>query len=520
MNIPPEIFAALNLTSPDARRNAEDYLREVVVGAAGLMNVEMVLISMLSEGAGDTFETLVLVRDGVLQPNIDYKRAGTPCENVYTDTLCCYEHSVALQFPEDLYLQQMGAESYLGTPLLDSRGRTIGILACIDTKPILQDARALKIAVLRILALNIEAHIERMLSDRMLMQAWRDLNFKSAALDQHCLVSITDKNGDLVYVNENLCKITGWTRGELLSQPHRTLMPMHHTEDYIQHAWNKLRAGEIWRSIVHNKTKCGDDYWIDASYIPQMSEYGELERFIGVRTDITAMINALDEAQASARAKSAFLSAVSHELRTPLNAVLGYIQLLKLNTSLDPDQEAYINIISENSARLLDQIKTLLSYAESQHLVQDSQVQPVDIRALVEEILSVFTPMAREYGVKLQNEVMPGFSISSQPAFLRSILENLISNSIKYNHRDGYVIVTSESYLDRCKLIVQDNGIGIGPDLGDKIFNRFERGPAQGGVVPGSGLGLTIVHDLVAQMGGKISYVSTLGKGTSFTVEC
>jgi len=294
---------------------------------------------------------------------------------------------------------------------------------------------------------------------------------------------------------------------------------MHHSEEYIQHAWKKLQAGEIWRSIVHNKTKTGEDYWIDASYIPQMSPGGELERYIGVRTDITAMIRALDEAQESARAKSVFLSTMSHELRTPLNAILGYAQLMKMNAAVSETMTTYLDIISENSSRLLDKINTILSYAEDEYIVRDSQVRPVDMRVLVQETISVLNPMAREFDVIIVNDVTPAVCITAQPAHLRSIFENLISNAVKYNRPGGKVLVTSEVYADIKKIMVQDNGIGIDESMGDKIFNRFERGQAQGSVVPGSGLGLTIVRDLVAQLGGRINYRSTPGKGTTFTVE-
>ncbi|QCI78997.1 PAS domain S-box protein [Hankyongella ginsenosidimutans] len=94
------------------------------------------------------------------------------------------------------------------------------------------------------LALNIEAQLERLQSDQKLQKAWRDLNFKSAALDQHCIVSISDNEGKLTYVNDKLCEISGWSRDELLNQPHRTLMSMHHSEEYIQHAWKSFRLGK------------------------------------------------------------------------------------------------------------------------------------------------------------------------------------------------------------------------------------------------------------------------------------
>lgn len=519
MSIPQEIFAALDLVSPSTRRHSEDYLREIALGAAKLLNADTILVSTLSAERGDSFKTLILLRDGEVQPNISYKRVGSPCENVYTESLCSYFSAVCMKFPEDEYLKTLGAESYIGTPLLDSHGQTIGIFACIDTKPLKPEERAQKIVILRMLALNIEAQLERLQSDQKLQKAWRDLNFKSAALDQHCIVSISDNEGKLTYVNDKLCEISGWSRDELLNQPHRTLMSMHHSEEYIQHAWKKLQAGEIWRSIVHNKTKTGEDYWIDASYIPQMSPGGELERYIGVRTDITAMIRALDEAQESARAKSVFLSTMSHELRTPLNAILGYAQLMKMNAAVSETMTTYLDIISENSSRLLDKINTILSYAEDEYIVRDSQVRPVDMRVLVQETISVLNPMAREFDVIIVNDVTPAVCITAQPAHLRSIFENLISNAVKYNRPGGKVLVTSEVYADIKKIMVQDNGIGIDESMGDKIFNRFERGQAQGSVVPGSGLGLTIVRDLVAQLGGRINYRSTPGKGTTFTVE-
>ncbi|SCA55142.1 membrane hypothetical protein [Candidatus Terasakiella magnetica] len=125
-------------------------------------------------------------------------------------------------------------------------------------------------------------NLEKEVEDRT-----RELNFQKFALDRHAIVSATDVDGNITYVNDFFCEITGYSREEMMGKNHRFLKSGHHDRSFYENMWNNIMSGEVWHGELCNRNRDGGAIWLAASIIPFMGEDGKPERFISIRTDIT-----------------------------------------------------------------------------------------------------------------------------------------------------------------------------------------------------------------------------------------
>lgn len=134
-----------------------------------------------------------------------------------------------------------------------------------------------------VLALAIELRRK----ERELEAANRELTFQKKTLDQHAIVSIANTKGDIIYVNDKFCEISGYSREELIGQNHRILKSNEHTKEFYQELWRTITSGQVWHGEVKNRRKGDGCYWVNATIVPFMNERGKPFQYVAVRTDIT-----------------------------------------------------------------------------------------------------------------------------------------------------------------------------------------------------------------------------------------
>lgn|GEM_PF-424957 len=230
------------------------------------------------------------------------------------------------------------------------------------------------------------------------------------------------------------------------------------------------------------------------------------------------------EAERANRAKSEFLSRMSHELRTPMNSILGFAQVLESDPEepLSASQRESVGHILRSGRHLLDLINEVLDLARIESGRMLLSLQPVALAPLVGEVLAALGPQAEPRGIRLQDAVSPRPlpPVIADPGRLKQVLLNLVSNAIKYNRPEGLVTVDATlAASGRVRLSVADTGPGIPPERQTAVFEPFQRLDAEGGPVEGTGIGLTIVRQLVLLMGGTVGLDSMPGVGSSFWVD-
>jgi len=220
------------------------------------------------------------------------------------------------------------------------------------------------------------------------------------------------------------------------------------------------------------------------------------------------------KAEASSRAKSAFIAHMSHELRTPLHAIIGFSEYLREST--EGELKEIVNNIKASGEYLLSVINEILEYAKAEAQKLTPSKKKLNLREVLEEVEGIIKPLALKKGLNFYVEKKDLF-ISSDEGFIKKILLNLLSNAVKFTE-SGWVKVLVEEEKDFVKLRIIDTGIGISKEEINKIFEPFERGNTS--KFEGTGLGLALVKKLVEALGGEVGVISEgKGKGSEFWVK-
>lgn len=226
----------------------------------------------------------------------------------------------------------------------------------------------------------------------------------------------------------------------------------------------------------------------------------------------------------SATIKEQFLANMSHEIRTPMNAILGFTNLLK-KTRLDNSQTQYVDFIHSSGENLLTLINDILDLSKIEAGMMQLEKAPFSLNGLIASVDIMFREKARQKGLQFSVHVDPAIhdTLSGDPIRLTQILINLLSNAIKFTEKGFVRLLVKEggSTADEIELqfTIQDSGIGIAPEKKAAIFERFQQAEAATTRrFGGSGLGLSIVKQLVQLQRGSIDVDTEWGKGASFMV--
>lgn len=246
-------------------------------------------------------------------------------------------------------------------------------------------------------------------------------------------------------------------------------------------------------------------------------------------TDWTRKLSEMRMARASAehasKEKSILMTTLSHELRTPLNALVGMLELLRMRVTSPEKEVLFINTAYASATSLLRLIDDALDWSKLDAGKLNIRPEPVDLRQIIAESVSMFTPVARESNLFLTSSVAPEVAIAhmADPARLRQIINNLISNALKFTPSGG---VEARLWVQDATpsgqvllLAISDTGIGIASHDLPSLFRPFHQAESTAArVTGGTGLGLSICQRLARKMGGDVTLQSELGVGTTVEV--
>jgi signal transduction histidine kinase len=221
------------------------------------------------------------------------------------------------------------------------------------------------------------------------------------------------------------------------------------------------------------------------------------------------------------QAKSDFVATASHELRSPLTSIKGFIELLQTteNQNLTPRQVEFIQIALQSTDRLVDLVNDLLDVARIESGQFEIAPRTCDLRSTVEEVAALMAPRVAEKRQRLVVEIAePRPPAFADPARVRQIVTNLLTNAHLYTGEHGTITLRLEGDAGATRVAVADTGRGMSPEDASRVFDRFYRGASNERRNPGTGLGLSIVKSLVDLHGGTIDVRSELGRGTTFTI--
>lgn len=253
------------------------------------------------------------------------------------------------------------------------------------------------------------------------------------------------------------------------------------------------------------------------------------ETLFGIVQDITerkqqenALLEARDEAEAAGQAKSDFLAMMSHEIRTPLNGVLGMASLLE-TSAMTPQQKQQLGIIQQSGNALMTIINDVLDYSKLMAGRVDIVKGPFDVRQSVQTIIDTMTSAVSEKEIALQIDIADRVpdQVLADDVRVRQVLFNFVGNAVKFTQRGSVTVRVGlegvEAEERKLRFEICDTGIGIPEEVQSQLFTPFTQADASiDREFGGTGLGLTICHQLVELMEGEVGLESKEGEGSTF----
>ena len=348
------------------------------------------------------------------------------------------------------------------------------------------------------------------------------LDFKGA-IDRSALVVRTDARGRIDYVSDRVCRISNYSRTELIGCHFSILHSEYKSSELIKNLRSTVAKNEVWQGEIKTKAKNGSDCWVYSAVVPVPDSNGKPCQYLAIGFDITDR-KALEAAQTAAnRTKDEFLAMVSHELRSPLSAILGWVQLARSRNSNEATTSRALEIIERNARLQNQQIDNLLDLSRLLRGKVHLNIGRVHLPSVIESAIQTLGPAALAKNIRVETHFYPAVSyIFADAERLQQIVWNLLVNAIKFTPEStsGSVEVRIEPTPSGTLIRVSDSGCGIDPKFMPYIFDYFRPTDSWNAKEQHRlGLGLSIVRQLVELHGGTVWAASPgIGKGTTFGV--
>jgi PAS domain S-box-containing protein len=343
------------------------------------------------------------------------------------------------------------------------------------------------------------------------------------------MINIQGPDGVLQMSSPAVRQLLGYEPSDRIGRTSADLM---HPDDQpaATETTRRLLSGESSRLTLQYRARHAAGHWVtvESHASALLDDDGQLTGIVAITRDVTPRVEleraqqaARDAADAANRSKSEFLSRMSHELRTPLNAVVGFAQVLELDELADEQRES-VGQILKGGRHLLDLINEILDISRIETGQLNLSPEPVWVTDLLRETVELIAPLARQRALTV---IPPAPETCDCHVFadrqrLKQIMLNLLSNAVKYNRTGGTIeLACTQQPNHRTRISVTDTGHGISKEQQSKLFMPFERLDANQTEVEGTGIGLALARRLAEAMSGSLDATSTVGHGSTFTVE-
>lgn len=412
-------------------------------------------------------------------------------------------------------------KNFLGYPLFSGKGRPMGSLYFANKLG--GDFTEQDETVLRAIAADAAIIIERGLFTEELER------FKRIIDDAFDLITITDRDGNIIYVNKAFETVTGYERDEVIGKkPNFLRSELREEEPYTEDTWKKLSEGLPWREEFINKRKDGRLFTVSTVIFPIISSDGNVTHFVAIQRDITEERKLYEQLLRSQKMEAigTLTGGIAHDFNNILTAIVGYANLMHMKMGEDDPLRANVEQILRASERAVNLIQSLLAFSRKQ-IMEPSSVNLNHIIKTVEDLITKVIGEDIELKTILTDKDLTIMADSGQ---IEQVLINLCINARDAMPKGGLLTISTKLMeLDKeyikahgygkegmyALISITDAGIGMDDKTREKIFEPFFTTKEVG---KGTGLGLSIVYGIIKQHNGYINVYSELDKGTTFKV--
>ncbi len=343
--------------------------------------------------------------------------------------------------------------------------------------------------------------------EKSLQSAFLFYEKQSYALNAAASISITDKNGNIIFVNDNFSKLSGYSSQELVGKNHNILNSHTHSRAFFSDLWRTILKGDRWKGEIQNRDKSGALYWIDTTIVPIKNENDEIIQFIAIRFDITEkkkneslMIHTANMASLGEMA-----GGLAHEINNPLTIIIGKIYQIERkieNFNFDKDKvKESFTIIDKSLARIAKIVSEFLKFAKHSDY---EAMQNITITSVIESALYFCKEKFRSNGVEIYLNNLSQSTIFCKPIKISQAVLNLLNNSYEAiaNLQDKWIeISVLENSPEVISIAITDSGLGIHENILPHMFKPFY---SKKETTPG--LGLSIAKGIIDEHKGTIKY--------------
>lgn len=333
---------------------------------------------------------------------------------------------------------------------------------------------------------------------------------------------VENMNDGLIFINEHwrirmvsdqFCRISGYSRGELLGSDLRKLTADNEAQRNAYRFFKALEEGKAVREEFQLLHKTEGLIYVRANGAPYFREQGGRTGSTVVYTDISFLKETERELREAYNELDTFFYKASHDLRGPLASMMGVVSVGK-NESKNLEITRYFEMVETSVHRLDGTLKELIELARTRKGA--SKLGAVKIKELVNQVLTSLSTLPRYAKISFAKQLPDTLSVYTDKLLLQSVLHNLLQNAVNYSDRDQPVItIIARESGPSVELMISDNGTGIPESVRPRIFEMFYRGHLDSS---GPGLGLFIVKNALEKMNGTIRFECPEGKGTTFYV--
>ena len=367
-------------------------------------------------------------------------------------------------------------------------------------------------------------------SEDILERSLKELADIKFALDQSAIVAITDQRGAINYVNDEFCRISKYSRSELLGQDHRIINSRFHPKDFIRELWTTIASGQVWKGELRNRAKDGSIYWVDTTIVPYLNSEGKPYQYVSIRHEITerkqAEARVLEQAAELQRATQLsfvgeLAAGLAHEIKNPLAGIQGAVDILiRRRDKNDPEREALEGVRHEVS-RIDNTVRALLGRARARlvsvRLTSLTETVAHAVSLAKSQIMTAVTN-GQQVAIEYDHPDDP-ITIQIDPGQIEDAVLNLVLNAIEAVDGKGNIRVrvfraNSDSIEEEQAIVeVSDDGHGIREEDLARLFSAFFTTKREG-----TGLGLPAVKRIARLHGGRVEVRSSVGQGSVFTI--